>query len=107
MATSNSLLPLAVIHNNQIYRNLIIRINGKAIALIPFEQECEATRFISSFIIVSNPKIEKYIDNLPSITDGYKNIDQLITFLSNNDLFAHNDEEPTLISASPSGYKIL
>lgn len=107
MAKYNSILPLAVIHHNKIYRNHIVRINEREILLTPFKQECEATYFISSFIVITNSKISTFINNLPSIIEGYKNIDQLITFLSENDLFAYNDEEPTLISAGPSGYKIL
>lgn len=107
MARHNSILPLAVIHLHKVYRNHIIRIKEREIILTPFTQECEATCFISSFIIISNQKIKTLINKLPIIDEGYKNINQLTTFLYENDLYAHNDEEPTLISAGPSGYKIL
>lgn len=107
MATKQSYLPLAVVCQNHIYRNHIISINGSTIELIPFERECEATRFISSVIIVANENIIPMLDAMPLIGEGYKNIAEVANFLNDKKLYAQNDEEPTLISASPSNYSIL
>ena len=74
---------------------------------MPFVLECEATKFISSYIIIANNNIESHLYNLPTVGEGYNNINNLIDYLSQNNLYANNNEEPTLISADPSGYKII
>ncbi len=107
MTTKQSLLPLAVVCQNLIYRNHIISKNGSTIELIPFERECEATRFISSVIIVANKNIIPMLDAMPSMGEGYKNLTEVANFLNDKKLYAQDNEEPTLISASPLNYTIL
>ena len=107
MATNLSMLPLAVIYNGSIYRNHILRLNDEQISLSPFEQECEATRFISSFLLVTSNDIIPYLKNLPLVGEGYVRIPELIEYLNSYNLFTINDKEPTLVSVSPLGYHIL
>lgn len=101
------ILPLAIIHQNNIYRNYIISYNKGELSLYPFDTECEATRFISAIIIVANHNIVKYCNDLPKIEVGYNNISEIASFLYQHNLYIYNDEEPTLISADSSGYTIL
>lgn len=107
MATKCSILPLAVIWNNDVYRNHILTINNDSFSLIPFEQECEATRFISAIIILANDHILSHISTLPKIGERYENIPEVIKYLNQHNLFAKKNEGLTLISASPSKYSIL
>ncbi len=107
METTLSLLPLAVIHNNKTYRNHILRINGNDFTLIPFAEECESTHFISSFIIIANSNIIPLLNSLPLIGERYENTLPLISFLNLHNLFIQKNEEPTLICASPLGYRVL
>lgn len=101
-----SLLPLAVIHQNTIYRNHILKITNNRVDLTPFDRECEATKFISTAIIVANSNIVSILEKLPKIGESYNNLPEIAEFLYTNNLYI-NDEEPTLISASPSGYQII
>ena len=101
-----SLLPLAVIHQNSTYRNHILRITNNRVELTPFEGECEATRFISAIIVIANNNIVSHLEKLPAITENYNNLHEITKFLYSNNLYITN-EEPTLISVSPSGYQIL
>lgn len=101
-----SLLPLAVIHQNGIYRNHILKITTNKVELTPFEGECEATRFISAVIIVANQNVASFLDKLPKIGESYSNLPELAEFIASNNLYI-NKEEPTLVSASPSGYQII
>ena len=107
MATKLSLLPLAVIYNGTVYRNYILRVNNKQISLTPFDHECEATRLISSFLLVANNNIIPHLKNLPLVGERYARVSELVEYLCSHNLFATNDEEPTLISVSPSGYHIF
>ncbi len=107
MATKRSYLPLFIIHQNEIYKNHILSIDNLEITIIPFEHECEATKFISSAIIITTPDFANHIPHLPIIDSTYKNLDTLADYLLKNNLYHKNDKEPTLISAGPSGYKIL
>lgn len=103
-----SFLPLFILHQNKIYRNCILSINENGDIIIkPFEQECEATQFISSAILIANNRILKHISMLPIINSKYSNLSELSSYLQKNDLYLQNDEEPTLISAGPSGYFII
>lgn len=107
MDSTKALLALAIIHQGEIYPKHIIKYINNDISLMPFVLECEATKFISSYIIVANNNIESHLYNLPTVGEGYNNINNLIDYLSQNNLYANNNEEPTLISADPSGYKII
>ena len=101
------LLPLAIIHQNKIYRNHIISFKNGNLLIYPFERECEATRFISAIIIVSNKKAQQHIPDLPKIEEGYRNIAEIKTFFQNKDLYLHKKDVPTLICADTLGFKIL
>lgn len=102
-----SLLPLAVIHQNNIYRNHILKITNDRVELTKLERECEATKFISSVIIVANNNIVSHLNQLPKIGENYNNLPEIAEFLKLNK-FYNNNEELTLISASPSsGYQII
>lgn len=107
MATNLSVLPLAIIYNGAVYRNHILRLNNKQISFTPFDEECEATRFISSFLLVANNNVISHLKNLPLVGERYARVSELVEYLSSHNLFATNDEEPTLISISPSGYHIF
>ena len=107
MATKLSLLPLAVIYNGTVYRNHILKIKDKEIMISPFDHECEATRFVSSFLLVTNNNIIPILKELPQVGERYARVSELVEYLSSHKLFATNDEEPTLISVSPSGYHIF
>ena len=107
MKTKQSYLPLFIIHQNEIYKNHILSIDNFEITIIPFEQECETTKFISNAIIITTPDFINHIPHLPIIDATYKNLGILTDYLLKNNLYLKNDKEPTLISAGPSGYKIL
>lgn len=80
--------------------------NG-VITIQPFEQECEATHFVSNAILIANNNIPKHISKLPIIDSNYTNLSKLSSYLYNNDLYIQDEEEPTLVSAGPSGYFII
>lgn len=105
--TNLSILPLAVINENKILRNHILKRSGKNISIIPFKQECEATKFISAIVIIANSRIKSTLTKLPPLGNGYENITDLLTYLQNSNLYLKKNEEPTLIHADSSGYKII
>ena len=107
MATKLSYLPLFIIHQNEIYKNHILSIDNLDITIIPFEHECEATKFISNTIIITTQDFANHIPHLPTIDHTYKNLRILTDYLLENNLYHKNDKEPTLVSAGPSGYNIL
>ena len=107
MATKMSILPLAIICNNAIFRHHILRINNNDFELTPFDRECEATRFVSNVVIIANPQIIHHISTMPKIRDRYENLSEVVEYLNQHNLYALKNEGLTLISASPLGYSIL
>ena len=101
------LLPLAVIYRNSVCRNHIVEILGNNIKITPFENECEATRFLSVVIIVANQNAITMLNKLPAMGEWYMNIDNVVQFMAQHNLFEINEEEPTLICADSSKYAIL
>lgn len=102
-----SLLPLAIIHQNRIFKKHILIVDGGKITLQPFQQECESTKFISAIIIIANKNVISFMNTLPIIGKAYSNLEDITLFLHNNNLYTINDEEPTLIIADSSGYHVL
>ena len=101
------LLPLAIIHQHKIYRNHILSYNFNDIAIYPFERECESTRFISNVVIIANLYIRDHLNSIPQIGECYINFNDVMNYLQKHNIYLNNGEEPTLISASPSGYEII
>ena len=102
-----SLLPLAIIHQNNIFKKHILIVDGKKITLQPLQQECESTKFISAIIIIANKNALSFMNTFPLIGKTYSNLEDITSFLQNNNLYTINDEEPTLIIADSSGYHVL
>lgn len=102
-----SLFPLAIVHQNKIFKKHILIVDGERITLQPFQQECESTKFISAIIIIANKNVLSFMNTLPIIEKTFSNLEDILLFLQNNNLYTTNDEEPTLISADSSGYHVL
>lgn len=102
-----SLFPLAIVHQNKIFKKHILIVDGEKITLQPFQQECESTKFISAIIIIANKNVLSFMNTLPIIEKAFSNLEDILLFLQNNNLYTTNDEEPTLISANSSGYHVL
>lgn len=106
-AINTRLLPLAVIYRNVVYRNHIVEISDNNIKVTPFENECEATRFLPTVIIVANKDALSWLDELPEMGERYVNIDDVAQYMAQYNLLASNDEESTFICADSSSFKIL
>lgn len=106
-AINTRLLPLAVIYRNAVYRNHIIEISDNNIKVTPFENECEATRFLPAVIIVANNNVLSWLAQIPVMGERYVNIDDVAQYMTRHNLLVSNNEEPTFICADSSSYKIL
>lgn len=96
-------MPLAVLHQGQVFRNHIIEISGDNITLFPFIQEIEATTFVSAVVaVVSAEKLSQITFNPGKYTSLATSLDELCQLLAKEQLFPNYPTEKFALLAITS-----
>lgn len=96
-------LPLAVLHQGQVFRKHIIEISGDNITLFPFIQEIEATTFVSAVVaVVSAEKLPQITSNPGKYIYLATSLDELCQLLAKEQLFPDSSTEQFALLAITS-----